>query len=239
MNPTRILLVDDDIALVRSLQFVLSQDGYDVVTAVNGLEGLQTAHQMQPDLIMLDINMPGMDGLEVCRRLRLDADTTLRNVPIIFLSALSSVDNHVTGLDSGGDDYLNKPFEPKEMMARVRASLRRRKEDGKSLAADTHELTVGLLTLQLQEQWVCRNNSEEVQLTSAEFDLLYHLMTHPKRPFTSQDLLEEVWGYEYGTADPSLVRWHIKNLRQKIEADPQQPILIRTVSRLGYMLASE
>jgi DNA-binding response OmpR family regulator len=178
-----------------------------------------------------------MDGLEVCRRLRLDA--TLRNVPIIFLSALSSVNNHVTGLDSGSDDYLNKPVEPIELKARIRALLRRHEAGGKSLAADTHELTVGLLMLQLQEQWVRRDNGEKIQLTSSEFDLLYHLMTHPKRPFTSQDLLEDVWGYAPGTADPSLVRWHIKNLRKKIEPDPKQPTLIRTVSRLGYLLAPE
>lgn len=239
MNPARILVVDDDRELVRGLQLILSEDGYDVITAFNGLDGLQTAHQMQPDLIVLDIQMPWMDGLEMCRRLRLDADATLRNVPIIFLSALGSVDNNVTGLDSGGDDYLNKPFEPKEIKARIRALLRRSKTDEKSLAVDTHELNVGLLKLQLQEHSVRYDNSEAVQLTPAEFDLLYYLMTHPKRPFSSQDLLEEVWGYAPRTADPSLVRGHIKNLRQKIEPDPKNPSLIRTVSRLGYMLVTE
>ncbi len=239
MNPPRILLVDDDTALVRSLQLVLRQDGYEVVTAYNGLEGLQTAHQMQPDLVVLDVNMPWMDGLEMCRRLRLDADSTLRNVPILFLTSLDSVDDHVTGLDVGADDYLDKPFQSKELKARVRALLRRSGVAGKPLAADTHELTVGSLTLHLQACWVRRDDGEAVQLTPAEFELLYHLMTHPKRPFSSQDLLEEVWDYAPGTADPSLVRWHIKNLRQKIEPDAKQPSLIRTVSRLGYMLVPE
>jgi len=238
MTLSRILLVDDDTELVRSLRLVLTQDGYEVVTAHNGLEGLQTAHHTQPDLIVLDVNMPWMDGLEVCRRLRLDADAHLRYVPILFLTSLDSVDDHVTGLDAGADDYLDKPFQSKELLARVRALLRRRKTAVQP-AADTQELTVGPLTLHLQACWVRRENNERVQLTPAEFELLYHLMTHPKRPFSSHDLLEEVWAYPPGTADPSLVRWHIKNLRLKIEPDASQPSLIRTVSRLGYMLVPE
>ena len=240
MTPSRILLVDDDTELVRSLRLVLSQDGYEVVTAHNGLEGLQTAHQMQPDLVVLDVNMPWMDGLEVCRRLRLDMDPALRYVPILFLTSLDSVDDHVTGLDVGADDYLDKPFQSKELKARVRALLRRREATRQQpAAADTQELTVGPLTLHLQACWVRRDNKDTVQLTPAEFELLYHLMTHPKRPFSSQDLLEAVWAYPPGTADPSLVRWHIKNLRLKIEPDVERPSLIRTVSRLGYMLVPE
>ena len=239
MNAPRILVVDDDTELVRSIRLVLMQDGYEVVTAYNGLEGLQSAHQMQPDLVILDVNMPWMDGLEVCRRLRLDADLTLRNVPILFLTTLDSVDDQVAGLDTGADDYLGKPFQSKELTARVRALLRRSKVGSQPLAAATHELTVGPLTLDLQACWVSHNNGAQVQLTPAEFDLLYHLMRHPKRPFSSQDLLEEVWGYAPGTADLSLVRWHIKDLRRKIEPDIKQPSLIRTVSRIGYMLVPE
>ncbi|MBP6805220.1 MAG: response regulator transcription factor [Chloroflexi bacterium] len=234
-----ILLVDDDTELVRSLRLVLTQDGYEVLTAHNGLEGLQTAHQMQPDLIVLDVNMPWMDGLEVCRRLRLDADSALRFVPILFLTSQDSVDDHVTGLDAGADDYLDKPFQSKELKARVRALLRRREAATALPAADTPELTVGPLTLHLQACWVRRGSGEAVQLTPAEFELLYHLMTHPKRPFSSENLLEEVWAYAPGTADPSLVRWHIKNLRLKIEPNASQPSLIRTVSRRGYMLVPE
>lgn len=239
MKPPRILLIDDDVELVRSLRLVLTQDGYEVLTAHNGLEGLQTAHQSQPDLIVLDVNMPWMDGLEVCRRLRLDGDHSLRFVPILFLTSLDSVDDHVTGLDAGADDYLAKPFQSKELKARVRALLRRSEIARPQPAADSQELTVGPLTLHLQACWVRREAGETVQLTPAEFELLYHLMTHPKRPFSSQDLLEEVWAYAPGTADPSLVRWHIKNLRLKIEPDASQPSLIRTVSRLGYMLVPE
>lgn len=239
MNLPTILLIDDDIELVRSLRLVLAQDGYEVLTAYNGLEGLQTAHQMRPDLIVLDVNMPWMDGLEVCRRLRLDADPVLRRVPILFLTSLNSVDDHVTGLDTGADDYLDKPFQSKELKARVRALLRRSEAAGKLPETAPHELTVGSLTLHLQACWVRREQGELVQLTPGEFDLLYHLMTHPERPYSSQDLLEEVWDYAPGTADPSLVRWHIKNLRQKIEPDAKQPCLIRTVSRFGYMLVPE
>ena len=150
-----ILLVDDDTELVRSLRLVLTQDGYEVLTAHNGLDGLQTAHQMQPDLIVLDVNVPWIDGLEVCRRLRLDADSALRFVPILFLTSQDSVDDHVTGLDAGADDYLDKPFQSKELKARVRALLRRREAATALPTADTPELTVGPLTLHLQACWVC------------------------------------------------------------------------------------
>jgi DNA-binding response OmpR family regulator len=239
MNPPRILLIDDDTELVRSLRLVLTQEGYEVTSAYNGLEGLQTAHQTQPDLIVLDVNMPWMDGLEVCRRLRLEADATLRTVPILMLTSLDSVDDHVTGLDAGADDYLNKPFQSKELKARVRALLRRSQVTDRPTAINKQELRVGPVTLHVQAYWAQREGGDMVQLTPAEFELLYYLMTHPKRPFSSQDLLEEVWGYAPGTADPSLVRFHIKNLRQKLEADPAQPSLIRTASRLGYMFVPD
>ncbi len=236
MTPPRVLLIDDDTELVRSLRLVLLQDGYEVLTAHNGLEGLQTAHQMQPDLIVLDVNMPWMDGLEVCRRLRLDGGPKLRQCPILFLTSRDSVDDRVAGLDEGADDYLGKPFQSKELKARVRALLRR-SETAVTPPPSADELTVGSLTLHLQACWVRRAEDEPIQLTPAEFELLYHLMSHPQRPFSTHDLLEQVWAYAPGTADPSLVRWHIKNLRLKIEPDPAQPTLIRTVSRLGYMLA--
>ncbi len=236
MNPTRILLVDDDHELVRSLRASLVQEGYDIVTAPNGVEGLQVAHHSQPDLIILDVNMPWMDGIELCRRLRLDADSTLRQVPILFLTSRDSLDERVTGLDEGADDYLGKPFQAKELKARVRALLRRQ---GHTQDEPCTQLTVGLFTLHLQACWVRYEDGPITQLTPAEFDLLYYLMTHPNRPFSSQELLEEVWSYAPGTADPSLTRWHIKNLRLKIEPDPLHPTFLRTVGRMGYMLAME
>ncbi len=234
MNPTRILLVDDDHELVRSLRASLIQEGYEIITAPNGLEGLQTAHHTQPDLIVLDVNMPWMDGLELCRRLRLDADAHLRQIPIIFLTARDSLDERVAGLDEGADDYLTKPFQAKELKARIRAILRRRDHP----VEEPHtQLAVGPFTLHLQACWVRYQDGPPTQLTPAEFDLLYYLMSHPNRPFSSQELLEEVWSYAPGTADPSLTRWHIKNLRLKIEPDPQHPAFLRTVGRMGYMLA--
>ena len=234
MKPSRILLVDDDYELIRGLRNSLMQEGYEVLLAHNGVEGLQAAQHHHPALIILDVNMPWLDGLEVCRRLRQDSDARLRHIPILFLTSRDTVDDHVNGLDVGADDYLDKPFNVRELKARVRALLRRQETETPPAAL---ELTLGTLTLHLQASWVRRDSLDAVQLTPAEFDLLYYLMTHPNRPFSSQELLEEVWSYGPGTADPSLTRWHIKNLRTKIEPDPDHPTLIRTVPRLGYMLA--
>jgi len=234
MTTPRLLLVDDDHELLRSLRASLLQEGYDIVTANNGVEGLQTAHHTQPDLIILDVNMPWMDGLELCRRLRLDADAHLRRVPILFLTSRDSLDERVAGLDEGADDYLGKPFQAKELKARVRALLRRQEQPQ---AQPASEITAGPFTLHLQACWVRHQDGPITQLTPAEFDLLYFLMNHPNRPYSSQELLEEVWSYAPGTADPSLTRWHIKNLRLKIEPNPNQPVFLRTVGRMGYMLA--
>ncbi|MCA9969370.1 MAG: response regulator transcription factor [Anaerolineales bacterium] len=235
MDKPQILLVDDDFELVRGLRHSLEQEGYAVLTAHNGLDGIQAAHRAHPDLIILDVNMPWLDGLEVCRRLRQDADAALRRVPILFLTSQNELEDRVMGLDSGADDYLDKPFQMRELKARVRALLRR----GQTAVSPppTDELQAGPFTLHLQACWVRHEEAAPVQLTLAEFELLYHLMTHPNQPFSSQELLEAVWAYEPGTADPSLARWHIKNLRLKIEPDPAQPTYIRTVARMGYMLA--
>jgi len=226
----RILVVDDEQDLVWAVRQSLSDEDYEVLTAYDGVEALAVAQRHRPDLVILDIAMPRLDGLQVCRRMR--RDPTLAAVPILFLTVRSAIKDRIKGLDEGGDDYLAKPFDLGELKARVRALLRRSRpapEGSPGLL-----LVAGLLVLDLHTREV-RVGEKTVQLTPTEFDLLHHLMTHPGEVYSSRQLLRQVWGYPPKTADPGLVRWHIKNLRTKIEPDPAHPVYILTVSRHGYM----
>lgn len=234
MAQIRILLVDDDHKLVQGLRVGLLAEGYEVLTAVNGVEGLKAARRQQPDLIVLDVNMPWMDGLEVCRRLR--EDDHFQQTPILMLTSNNTIDDRVAGLDQGADDYLAKPFNMRELKAHVRALLRRFPASETNNHQQEDILQLGLIKLGLKASWVRVNGSEPIQLTPVEFDLLHYLMRHPQQTFSSEELLEKVWSYAPGTADPSLTRWHIKNLRAKIEPDPAHPIFLRTVPRHGYIL---
>lgn len=240
MHPHSILLIDDHYQLVQGIRNSLQEEGYEIIVAANGLDGLKAARRHRPDLVVLDINMPLMDGLEVCNRLR--ADNQLKKVPILFLTSRNSVEDRVQGLDSGADDYLAKPFNTAELKARVRALLRRTLDDfeeSEEQPGAMNRLRVGPLTLDLKACWVKIEDSDAVQLTPAEFELLQYLMSHPNQTFSGEDLLENVWAYERGTADQSLARWHIRNLRAKIEPDPAKPIYIRTIPRHGYILNPE
>ncbi|MFQ5596123.1 MAG: response regulator [Anaerolineae bacterium] len=234
MPEARILLVDDEPDLVWAVNYSLSDEGYEVLTAFDGVEALDIARRQQPDLIILDIMMPGLDGLQVCREVR--RDFTLGAVPILLLTALRSTDDMVTGLDEGADDYLVKPFEMEILKARVRALLRR----GRSAPDETPELdhqrflVVGAVALDLYSRQV-RVGEKTERLTPTEFDLLHHLISHPGEVFSSQDLLEQVWGYSSELYSAGLVRWHIQNLRTKIEPDPTRPIYIQNVRGHGYM----
>lgn len=235
MASPRILLVDDHYRLIEGIRISLRDDGYEVYTAANGVDGLKAARRHNPHVIVLDVNMPWMDGLETCRRIR--QDSQLANTPIIFLSSRNTVEERVTGLEAGGDDYLSKPFNTVELKARIRAQLRRTNALSQNLQqAEKARLEVGPLSLDLKACWVQVNNEKTIHLTPAEFELLRYLMTHPNQTFTGDDLLEYVWSYEPGTADKSLARWHIRNLRAKIEPDPGNPIYIRTIPRHGYIL---
>jgi len=232
----RILLVDDQKDLVWAVRLSLDDEGHEVLTAHNGIEALAIARRHRPDLVILDIVMPQLDGLHVCQRLR--RDPTLAAVPILFLTVRSTIEDRIKGLDEGGDDYLAKPFDLGELKARVRALLRRAQpaiEGNPSPGGRGSQLVLGPLRLDLRARQV-RVGDKSTQLTPTEFDLLHHLMTHPNELFSSQQLLRQVWGYPPETADPVLVRWHIKNLRAKIEADPVNPVYIRTVPRHGYIL---
>ena len=231
----RVLLVDDEADIVWALRYSLEDEGYEVLTAQSGTEALSIAQLQQPDLVILDIIMPQMDGLEVCRRLR--RDPGLASVPILFLTQRAEIEDRVAGLDEGGDDYLVKPFDIRELKAHVRALLRRSRPAGEGAPRldQGSILVVGPLALDLQAARV-RVKGEWVQLTPTERSLLRHFLLHPGQVFSSASLLSEVWDYAPDTAGPGLVRWHIRNLRTKIEDDPSNPCYIRTVPRHGFIL---
>jgi DNA-binding response OmpR family regulator len=235
MPMARILLVDDEQDLVWAVRHSLTDEGHEVLTAYDGVEALNVAQRHRPDLIVLDIVMPRLNGLQVCRSLR--RDPTLAAVPILFLTVCSAIEDRIRGLDEGGDDYIVKPFDLGELKARVRALLRRARsalQGGPGPEDPDSLLVVGSLALNLHTCQV-RVREKTAQLTPTEFDLLHHLIAHAGEVFSSQQLLQQVWGYPPRTADPALVRWHIKNLRVKIELDPAHPVYIRTVPRHGYM----
>jgi DNA-binding response OmpR family regulator len=235
MSQTRILLVDDEQDLVWAVRHSLNDEGYEVLTAYDGVEALAVARRHRPDLVILDVVMPRLDGLQVCHVLR--RNPALAAVPILFLTVRNGIEDRVSGLDQGGDDYLTKPFDLRELKARVRALLRRGRstQERDPQPKDDSYLEAGSLTLNLHTCQV-RVGGKTVQLTPTEFDLLHHLMVHPGEVFSSQQLLRQVWGYPPETADPGLVRWHIKNLRAKIEPNPTHPVYICTIPRHGFIL---
>ncbi len=225
-----ILVVDDDEDVVKMIQINLTQGGHQVLWANNGYEALQRAYRQRPDLVLLDIAMPEMDGIEVCRRLR--ASPATAPIPILFLTASAGIESKIASFDAGADDYLVKPFNLQELNLRVKALLRR--GFAKPLEAPPR-LIVGALSLN------CHNfeltvGDKTVLLTPVEFELLYFLMSHAGRVFSSKQLLREVWQYPPGTGSPELVRAHIRNLRTKIEPDPKSPVYLKTVGRFGYAI---
>jgi DNA-binding response OmpR family regulator len=224
----RIYIVEDgrDLAWVLSESFTLA--GHTVMVAVNGLEALQQMRQQTPDLVILDVNMPVMDGFALARRMR--GDPLLAWVPIIFLTVHSDFPSKAEGFRVGGDDYVVKPFDLPELHARVQAILRRcRIED--SSRQDVVQVGKASLNLSTGSFQI---NSHSAQLTDIERDILRYLMLHAGKPVSAQELLEDVLDYPAGTGDPSAVRWHIKNLRQKIEADPSRPTHLITAPPRGY-----
>jgi DNA-binding response OmpR family regulator len=234
-----VLVVDDEQDLTWAVQRSLSDEGYDVETAADGVEALAAISRCRPDLIILDIILPRLDGLQVCLRVRQNPD--LANTPVILLTARSSIEERVLGLDRGADDYLVKPFDLRELAARVRALLRRGVTPSQvTPGTDQPEsadsaIEVGALRLDLHTRQVSLED-RAAQLTPAEFDLLHFLLKHRRQIFSSAQLLRQVWGCFADAADTGLVRWHIKNLRSKIERDPLHPVFLRTVPHQGYLL---
>jgi two-component system response regulator VicR len=234
----RILVVDDEQDLVWALQHALCAEGYEVLTAGDGVQALAVARRHRPDLVVLDIAMPVLNGLQVCQELR--QDPAAPAIPILFLTVRSDVEQRVKGLDAGSDDYLVKPFDVRELKARIRALLRRARQTAQEkagLGVEDSALVVGSLVLDGRSRQV-RVGRKTVQLTPAEFHLLHYLMLHLGEVFSAEQLLQLVWGYLPAMAEVGLVRWHIKNLRAKIEADPAHPLYICNVPRHGYVLRS-
>jgi DNA-binding response OmpR family regulator len=225
--PSRILVVDDDRTVSEVVARYLEHDGYAVETVADGRTALDRALAEPPDLVVLDLMLPGIDGLEVCRRLR-----ALAPVPIIILTARGQESDRIIGLELGADDYVAKPFSTKELVARVRAVLRRARGPLAPSGPDVARVHVdGDLEVDVAARQA-RLGSAVVALTAREFELLAFLVRHPGRAFRRDEILEEVWGYRYG--DTSTVTVHVRRLREKIDADPASPSRIATVWGVGY-----
>lgn len=221
---TRILFVEDDEAIRETTRVVLEDEGYTVDEATSGEQALEVFAQRPADCVLLDLMLPGTDGFETCRALRRRS-----SVPIIMVTARSDTFDVVAGLEAGADDYVSKPFEPKELAARVRAHLRR----ARGMEEPTSAIRLGDDLEVSPEEGMVRKGGEEVHLTRTEFRLLCELSASPGRVFTRELLLERVWGYDY-FGDGKLVDVHIYRLRAKIEADPANPRHVVTVRGLGY-----
>jgi two-component system response regulator MtrA len=217
----RILVVDDDIALAEMIGIVLRTEGFDPHFCADGSKAVGEFHSVKPDLVLLDLMLPGIDGIEVCARIREES-----GVPIIMLTAKSDTADVVKGLESGADDYVVKPFNPKELVARVRTRLRPTPE------TSTSPVVIGDLMLDVAGHEV-RRGDQRINLTPLEFELLLALAVKPQQVFTREMLLEQVWGYHY-KADTRLVNVHVQRLRAKVEEDPDNPRIVMTVRGVGY-----
>lgn len=217
----RILVIDDDAALAEMIGIVLRAEGYDISFCADGSAALEAFHAAKPALVLLDLMLPGMDGIEVCGAIRAES-----GVPIIMLTAKSDTADIVQGLESGADDYMVKPFNPKELVARIKTRMR------PSQSPQNDVLQVGDLSLDVAGHEVRRGDSR-IGLTPLEFDLLLALASKPQQVFTREMLLEQVWGYHY-KADTRLVNVHVQRLRAKVEEDPDNPRIVMTVRGVGY-----
>ncbi|HEX7976166.1 MAG TPA: response regulator transcription factor [Anaerolineales bacterium] len=269
MEPANILVIEDDDIVARTIERSLRGGEFRVTLTNSGVEGLKTARRKLPDLAILDIIMPGMDGYTVCREFR--ADPFLSNVPVLFLTAKIKDEDKIAGFNAGADDYLCKPFNIDELILRVKAILRRARKQARvkkeedvlsePVAINQHmrlvkpapvnvypvvepvevrqRLLVGDYLLDTRSYELHTPRRGKVRLTPVQYDLLHHLMLHPGEIFSPSRLLDEVWDYPSDTGSPDLVRVHIKNLRERIESDPRTPSFIRTVPGYGYTVGAE
>ena len=221
MAPT-ILVVDDDPAISEMLTIVLESEGLQPVPVMDGNEAVAAFRQHDPDLILLDLMLPGMNGVDICKAIRQES-----SVPIVMLTAKTDTVDVVLGLESGADDYITKPFKPKELVARIRARLRRMDQEEQA-----EILHVGDLVIDVSGHSVSRDG-KEINLTPLEFDLLEQMARKPGQVHSREELLENVWGYRH-SSDTRLVNVHVQRLRSKIEHDPEEPKIILTVRGVGY-----
>jgi two-component system alkaline phosphatase synthesis response regulator PhoP len=224
MTGKKILVVDDDVKTVELVKLYLNRDGYRVVTAYDGIEALRLARESHPDLIVLDLMLPGMDGLEICRTLRAESD-----VPIIMLTAMTTDQDRLTGLNLGADDYVTKPFSPRELAARVRAVLRRLPGERGPDKIEYGSLLVNFLK---HEAYL---DGKPLNLTPIEFKILGVLIKEPGRVFSRAQIIEKAFGHDFDSFDRT-IDVHILKLRRKLEPDPRHPSYIKTVYGAGYKL---
>ncbi|CAN5243970.1 response regulator transcription factor [soil metagenome] len=225
-SPVRALVVDDEVSLGDLLQMALRYEGWEVKTAVDGQSALTSARQFKPDVIVLDVMLPDLDGLEVLHRLRADGNDT----PVLFLTAKDAIDDRIAGLTAGGDDYVTKPFSLEEVVARLRGLIRR----SARIVSDAvdPELRVGDLILN-EESYEVSRDGRPIELTATEFELLRYLMRNPRRVLSKSQILDRVWSYDFGGRS-SIVEIYISYLRKKIDADADQ--MIHTVRGVGYLI---
>ncbi len=253
MNTANILIIDDDEIVAKTVERCLRGNEYKVQIANTGVAGLRAARRKVPDLVILDVIMPGMDGYTVCKEMREDAQ--LKDVPVLFLTAKVKVEDAIVGLSVGADDYLRKPFNVDELLLRVKAILRRTKSSSNGVTVDAKLppeveikfaqgeqadsdgiIRIGDYLLDTHTYMFTSPHKGKFRLTPVQYSLLYHMMTHPNKIFSPSLLLEEVWDYPADTGSTDLVRVHIKNLRESIEADPKNPVFIKTIQGYGYSI---
>lgn len=222
-----ILVVDDDPAISEMLTIVLESEGFQPIAVTDGNEAVPVFREHNPDLILLDLMLPGMNGVDICRTIRAESP-----VPIVMLTAKTDTVDVVLGLESGADDYITKPFKHKELIARIRARLRPPVEAQEAKTESSDVIVVGDLHIDVSEHTVTRDG-EEISLTPLEFDLLLEMSRKPGQVHTREDLLSKVWGYKHAS-DTRLVNVHVQRLRAKIEKDPEDPQIVLTVRGVGY-----
>jgi len=229
--PGRIVVVDDDPTVADVVGRYLVRDGHSVQCVHDGYQALRAVEERPPDLVVLDLMLPGIDGLEVCRRLR-----ARWPIPVVMLTALGDETDRLAGFEIGADDYVTKPFSPRELAMRVRSVLRRARGTGLPEKANDGTLSDGELSVDMSAH-EARVGGRLIQLTSREYDLLVFLMRNPRKAFTREQLLNEVWGWTFG--DTSTVTVHVRRLREKLEGDPTMPRRIVTVWGVGYRYEPE
>jgi two-component system, OmpR family, response regulator MprA len=227
-----VLVIDDEESIIDLIKLGLKYEGFEVVAASDGEEGIASAQRSNPIFIILDWMLPDMDGLEVCRRLR--SNPTTHDIPILLLTAKGEVGSRVEGLNTGADDYLTKPFSFEELVARIRAILRRL--DHSAMAENSQVLTVGDIELNMATHEVTRNG-QQIDLTKTEYDLLHLFMSHVGQALDRQTILNQVWGYDF-LGETNIIEVYVRYLREKIENSPSSPRFIQTIRGVGYIMKS-